>query len=124
MNYNLSKLLKNEVIPQIHEATLSIELKDYGTLQYTKYNDGGVHFNLLDAKEDVDLEAIKQIVLSHSYETGKLKEDNDKVIEARIAEYNKFTNEMLEILRLSFPEQFKAFNDKAELIKLELPKIV
>ena len=49
---------------------------------------------------------------------------NAKIVEARVAEYNKFTNEMLEILRLSFPEVFKDFNDKANEIKISLPKIV
>jgi hypothetical protein len=79
MNINLNKLFKGEVIPQIHQATLGDELKDYGILQYLEYQDGGTHFNLLDCKENVEIEKIKEIVLKHNHIKGKAKEKLQKL---------------------------------------------
>jgi hypothetical protein len=88
MNINLKKLFNlDEVIPQIHQETLSQELSAFGTLQYCMFTDGGFHFNLLDAKDDLDLELIKKIIFNHNYLEGvkqekirQLKDEATKVI--------------------------------------------
>lgn len=92
MNINLSKLLKNETIPQIHQPSLQEQLKEYGVLQYTKYNDGGVHFNLLDCKDDVDLEAVKNIIANHSfldgYKQDKINKINEVISKTILSKYS------------------------------------
>lgn len=125
MNINLSKLLKNETIPQIHEASLREQLKIHGTLQYTRYNDGGVHFNLLDCADNVDLEVIKQIILSHNYNAGKLIEDNAKVIEARVKRYEAEVDPLvIEAIRTNDNIMLAQANTIVTQIKQDLPKVV
>jgi hypothetical protein len=125
MNINLSKLLKNEIIPVVHQPSLREQLKQYGVLQYTKYNDGGVHFNLLDCKDDADLEAVKQVILNHDAEAGELEEYNKKLIEQREARYRKEIDpKVIEKIRLAYPDLFIEENNQVAHIKNSLPKKV
>lgn len=79
INYNLKKLLKDHIIPEIHQVLLSEQLKNYGTLQYIKYQDGNFKLNLLDSTGNVNIETIKQIILSHDYLKG-IKHDKIKLL--------------------------------------------
>ena len=69
-SYNLKKILKDEIIPKIDVDFLNEELKNYGTIQHTKYKDGGFQLSLISDTEITDFEPIKQIILNHDYLNG------------------------------------------------------